>query len=124
MVPGVDLNYRHADFQSAALPLSYPGTSFGYLNLTNLSNSNYPETNSFNGLLSLSRSNSKEPPFVHPQILFLIYHLEKNSRLNHILFFSLIYEHGKKSIMILPPIPKTFINRQISLHASKFSSLA
>ena len=25
--------------------------------------------------------------------------------------------------MILPPIPKTFINRQISLHAIKFSSL-
>ena len=23
--PGADLNHRHADFQSAALPLSYPG---------------------------------------------------------------------------------------------------
>ena len=26
--PGADLNHRHADFQSAALPLSYPGTSY------------------------------------------------------------------------------------------------
>ena len=24
--PGVDLNHRHEDFQSTALPLSYPGT--------------------------------------------------------------------------------------------------
>ena len=27
--PGADLNHRHADFQSAALPLSYPGGSLG-----------------------------------------------------------------------------------------------
>ncbi len=27
--PGADLNHRHADFQSAALPLSYPGTGEG-----------------------------------------------------------------------------------------------
>ncbi len=25
--PGADLNHRHADFQSAALPLSYPGAA-------------------------------------------------------------------------------------------------
>ncbi len=24
--PGADLNHRHEDFQSTALPLSYPGT--------------------------------------------------------------------------------------------------
>jgi hypothetical protein len=27
--PGAESNHRHADFQSAALPLSYPGGPFG-----------------------------------------------------------------------------------------------
>ena len=36
--PGVDLNYRHADFQSAALPLATRAQFIPYLKLPDLSN--------------------------------------------------------------------------------------
>ena len=120
--PGVDLNYRHADFQSAALPLSYPGTIFGYLNLTYLSNSNYAELIVLMDFYLFHARAQKNPHLSIPKFYLLEYH-QKKIHYKIIYYFFSDLEHGKKSIMILPPIPKTFISRQISLHASKFSSL-
>ena len=58
-----------------------------------------------------------------PQILFVGHHQKSfHDNIIYSLFSGLV--HGKKSMMILPPIPKTFISRQISIHACKFSSSA
>ena len=78
--PGVDLNYRHADFQSAALPLSYPGTFVGYLNFINLSNSNYPTLTTLMDSYLFRVPAQRNPRLSIPKFYFLACHLEKNLR--------------------------------------------